>query len=80
MNKDEEADSCAENILYRRERLPSIVVEPTEHSELESDNPRWPKPSSSGSSVEEGEETGSSADPTGSSHEGEQQDATMEPG
>ncbi|CAF98572.1 unnamed protein product [Tetraodon nigroviridis] len=35
VNKNEEADSCAENVLYRRERLPSIVVEPTEHNELE---------------------------------------------
>uniref|UniRef100_A0A674NND6 LBH domain-containing protein n=1 Tax=Takifugu rubripes TaxID=31033 RepID=A0A674NND6_TAKRU len=38
VNKDE--DSCPENILYRRERLPSIVVEPTE---LEGGSTRWPK-------------------------------------
>lgn len=81
VSKNEEADSCTENILYRRERLPSIVVEPTEHSELESDNARWPKPCSSGSTVEEGEEMGGSVDPTGSSDEGDQQkDVTMEPG
>lgn len=77
VNENEEADSCAENVLYRRERLPSIVVEPTEHNELESDNPRWPKPSSS----EDAEETGGSADPTGSADDGEQQkDVTAEPG
>lgn len=79
MNKNEEEDSCCENILYRRERLPSIVVEPTEHNELEGDNPRWPKPCSSGSGVEEGEET--SADPTGAPDDGEQQkDGAVEPG
>lgn len=82
MNKNEEADTCDDNILYRRERLPSIVVEPTEHNELKSDNLRGPKPCSSGTSVEEEEEeAGGSADPKGSSDEGEQQrDVTMEPG
>ncbi|TWW74217.1 Protein LBH [Takifugu flavidus] len=67
VNKDE--DSCPENILYRRERLPSIVVEPTE---LEGGSTRWPKLCPSGSSLEEGEETGCSADPT-------EQDSTAEP-
>lgn len=81
VNKDEDADSCPENILYRRERLPSIVVEPTEHNELGSDNPRWPKACSSGSGVEEEEEEETSGDPTGAPDEGEQQkDGTVEPG
>lgn len=81
MNKNEEEDSLCENVLYRRERLPSIVVEPTEHNELESVNTRWPKPCSFGSGVEEGEETSGSADPTGSPDDGEQQkDGTVEPG
>lgn len=70
VNQDE--DSCPENVLYRRERLPSIVVEPTEHNQLEGGNTRWPKLSSSGSSLEEGEETGCSADPT-------EEDSTEEP-
>lgn len=70
VNKDE--DSCPENVLYRRERLPSIVVEPTEYDQLEGGNTRWPKLCSSGSSLEEGEETGCSAGPT-------EEDATAEP-
>lgn len=72
INPNEDADSCPENILYRRERLPSIVVEPTEQDELERDSRPWPHRCSSSSSLEEAEETGST-DPAGSSDEGEQQ-------
>uniref|UniRef100_A0A3B4BJJ6 LBH domain-containing protein n=1 Tax=Periophthalmus magnuspinnatus TaxID=409849 RepID=A0A3B4BJJ6_9GOBI len=35
-------DTYPEDFLYRRERLPSIVVEPTEQSEAESGELRWP--------------------------------------
>lgn len=79
INPNEDADLCPENILYRRERLPSIVVEPTEQDELERESRHWPNRCSSSSSLEEAEETGS-ADPAGSSEEGEQQrDGTAEP-
>uniref|UniRef100_A0A3Q3K9D9 LBH domain-containing protein n=1 Tax=Monopterus albus TaxID=43700 RepID=A0A3Q3K9D9_MONAL len=42
-NVTEESDSSSypEDFLYSRERLPSIVVEPTEHSELESGDQCW---------------------------------------
>ncbi|CAL1574038.1 unnamed protein product [Knipowitschia caucasica] len=39
---DDDSDSYPEDFLYRRERLPSIVVEPTEQSEAESGELRWP--------------------------------------
>ncbi|KAG7237368.1 hypothetical protein INR49_032413 [Caranx melampygus] len=42
VNMNEDSGSYPEGFLYRRERLPSIVVEPTEHSELESGELRWP--------------------------------------
>ncbi|KAF3706820.1 hypothetical protein EXN66_Car022512 [Channa argus] len=43
-NMEEELDcsSYPEDFLYRRERLPSIVVEPTDHSEPESEQLCWP--------------------------------------
>lgn len=71
---NEDADSCDENVLYRRERLPSIVVEPTEHIQLQSDHPGWARACSSSSSLEE--ETGCGED-AGSS---EDKDAAAEPG
>ncbi|CAK6977067.1 protein LBH-like [Scomber scombrus] len=37
MNEDSDSSSYPEDFRYRRERLPSIVVEPTEQSELEKD-------------------------------------------
>lgn len=39
---NEDSGTLPEGFLYRRERLPSIVVEPTEQSELESGELRWP--------------------------------------
>lgn len=38
---DDDSD-YPEDFMYRRERLPSIVVEPTEQSEAESGELRWP--------------------------------------
>lgn len=35
INRDEECTSYSEDFFYRRERLPSIVVEPTEQSECQ---------------------------------------------
>lgn len=43
---DDDSD-YPEDFLYRRERLPSIVVEPTEQCEAESGELRWPPRSGS---------------------------------
>uniref|UniRef100_A0A4W6DYA9 LBH domain-containing protein n=1 Tax=Lates calcarifer TaxID=8187 RepID=A0A4W6DYA9_LATCA len=73
-NTNEESDSSSypEDFLFRRERLPSIVVEPTEHSELESGELRWPPRCLMSNSVDEGED--SSADHTEGCVDGEQQE------
>ncbi|XP_030294403.1 protein LBH-like isoform X2 [Sparus aurata] len=60
-NEESDSSSCPEDFLYRRERLPSIVVEPTEHSELESGQLRWPLRCLMSNNVEEEEEEDSSA-------------------
>ncbi|KAM8897677.1 uncharacterized protein AB9W97_008957 [Spinachia spinachia] len=36
LNEESDSSSYTQDFLYRRERLPSIVVEPTEHNEVES--------------------------------------------
>ncbi|KAM6970235.1 protein LBH-like [Aplochiton taeniatus] len=38
---ESESDSICEEMAYRRERLPSIVVEPTEQSEVEGGMLHW---------------------------------------
>ncbi|XP_041657933.1 protein LBH-like [Cheilinus undulatus] len=76
-NVNEESDPSLypEDFLFRRERLPSIVVEPTEHSELTSREHGWPAQFQQGNTMEEEEEEeDSSAEPSGSSADGEQQD------
>uniref|UniRef100_A0A3Q3LGI0 LBH domain-containing protein n=1 Tax=Labrus bergylta TaxID=56723 RepID=A0A3Q3LGI0_9LABR len=78
-NTNEESDSSSypEDFLYRRERLPSIVVEPTEHSELTNRGLSWP--CSQRNNVEDEEDEDSSAHNTGNSVEGEKND-DMGPG
>ncbi|XP_008278276.1 protein LBH [Stegastes partitus] len=76
-NTNEESDYPAD-FLYRRERLPSIVVEPTEHSEYDSRELGSPSRCPMGCSLEEDEEEDSSADPTEGSVDGEQQEDTEE--
>lgn len=56
-----------DDFLYRRERLPSIVVEPTECSEQESEGPPWPLYPLS--KDEEGEDSG--AEPAEGATDGE---------
>ncbi|XP_044226950.1 protein LBH-like [Thunnus albacares] len=82
MNEESDSSSYPEDFLYRRERLPSIVVEPTEHNERESGELRWPpRYLSNNVEVEEEEEEDSSADHTEGSVDGEQQeDMRMEEG
>ncbi|KAM7398690.1 hypothetical protein PAMA_006544 [Pampus argenteus] len=78
MNEGPDSSSYPDDFLYRRERLPSIVVEPTEHSELKSGELRWP-PRCMSNNVEEEEE--SSADHTeGSVDEEQQENMRMENG
>ncbi|XP_041865365.1 protein LBH-like [Melanotaenia boesemani] len=63
-----------EEFLYRRERLPSIVVEPTEYSEQESGELRWPPHCLMSKNVgkdDDDEEEESSADHTEGSVDGE---------
>lgn len=67
-------DSYPDDFLYERERLPSIVVEPTEQSELENGQPRWPPRCLRGNSVEGEEEEDSGADNTEGCVDGEQQE------
>lgn len=76
-NMDEESDSSSypEDFLYRRERLPSIVVEPTEHSELEGGELSWPPQCLMSKSVSQNEEEeDSSAYHTEGYVDGEQQE------
>lgn len=81
INEESDSSSYPEDFLYKRERLPSIVVEPTEHSELEGGELRWPPRCQMSNSVEEEEEEDSSADHTEGSVDGEQQeDMGMEEG
>lgn len=81
LNEESDSSSYPEDFLYRRERLPSIVVEPTEHSELESGELRWPPRCLMSNNVEEEEEENSSADHTESYvHREQQEDMTMEEG
>ncbi|XP_051257597.1 protein LBH-like [Dicentrarchus labrax] len=80
VNEESDSSSYPEDFLYRRERLPSIVVEPTEHSEPESGELRWPPRCLMSNSVEE-EEEDSSADHTEGSMDGEQlEDVGIEEG
>ncbi|XP_070839465.1 protein LBH [Chaetodon trifascialis] len=81
MNEESDSSSYPEDFLYRRERLPSIVVEPTEPSEMESGELSWPPRCLMSNSLEEDEEEDSSASHTESSVDGEQQeDMGMEEG
>ncbi|XP_029303771.1 protein LBH [Cottoperca gobio] len=66
-NEDSDSSSYPDGFLYQRKRLPSIVVEPTEHTQPESGG-RWPL---SNNAEEEEEESG--ADHTDGSVDGEQQ-------
>ncbi|XP_029956215.1 protein LBH-like [Salarias fasciatus] len=68
----EESD-YPEDFQYRRERLPSIVVEPTELSEQESGELSWPPGGPAGRGVEDEEEDSSSVHTEGSV-DGERQD------
>ncbi|XP_034462897.1 protein LBH isoform X2 [Hippoglossus hippoglossus] len=71
--KNEDSDSSyPDDFLYRRERLPSIVVEPTELSELESVAHYWPRQCQMSHNVNEEEE--SSGDHTEASVDGDQQE------
>lgn len=70
---DDNAD-YPEDFLYRRERLPSIVVEPTECCEQESEGPPWPLYQLS--MDEEGEDSG--AEPTEGPADGEHQEDMQE--
>nr|XP_046267493.1 protein LBH-like [Scatophagus argus] len=74
MNEESDSGTYTEDFLYRRERLPSIVVEPTEHNELESGELCWPPRCLMSSNVEEEEEEDSSADHTEGSVNGDQPD------
>ncbi|KAF1379024.1 hypothetical protein PFLUV_G00196870 [Perca fluviatilis] len=82
VNDDSDSSSYPEDFLYRRERLPSIVVEPTEHREPDSGDPHRPPRCLMNNNVEEEEEgEDSSAEHTDSPVEGEQQnDMGMEEG
>ncbi|XP_044079430.1 protein LBH-like [Siniperca chuatsi] len=81
INEESDSSSYPEDFLYKRERLPSIVVEPTEHSELESGELHWPPRYLMSNSVEEEEEEDSSVNHTEGSVDGEQQeDMGMEEG
>lgn len=81
MNEESDSSSYPEGFLYRRERLPSIVVEPTEPREMESGELSWPPRGLMSNSLEEDEEEDSSASHTESSVDGEQQeDMGMEEG
>lgn len=74
MTEESDSSSYPEDFRYKRERLPSIVVEPTEHSELESGELRWPPRCLMSNNVEEEEEEDSSTDHTEGSVDGEQQE------
>ncbi len=82
MNEESDSGSYPEDFLYRRERLPSIVVEPTEHSEPGSREPCWPpRCLMSKTAEQEEEDEDSSSYHTESSVDGEQQEDTgMEEG
>ncbi|CAB1424888.1 unnamed protein product [Pleuronectes platessa] len=71
-NEDSDSSSYPDDFLYRRERLPSIVVEPTELSELESVAYHWPRQCQMSHNV--GEEEESSGDNTEASVDGDQQE------
>lgn len=71
-NPNEESDSYPEDFLYRRERLPSIVVMPTEHSELGSGELHGPPRCQVSNNVKDEED--SSADHTEASVDREQQE------
>ncbi|XP_077963373.1 uncharacterized protein LOC144410407 isoform X2 [Gasterosteus aculeatus] len=73
LNEESDSSSYPEDFLYRRERLPSIVVEPTDHTEVES----WERYIISNNAEQED----SHADQTYRSSDGEQQGETkMEDG
>lgn len=78
MNEESDSSSHSEDFLYRRERLPSIVVEPSEQSELEGGELRWPPRCPMSNNVEEEEEEESSSDHTVDVEH--QEDMTMEEG
>lgn len=73
---DSDSGSYPDDFLYRRERLPSIVVEPTEQCEAESGELRWP-PRTSGSGDQEDED---SCQHTESLVDGEQDDIGVDEG
>ena len=78
MNEESDSNTYPEDFLYRRERLPSIVVEPTEYSEMESGELRWPPGCLMSNNVEEEEEEDSSADHSEGCLDGEQQEDMRE--
>ncbi|KAJ4929885.1 hypothetical protein JOQ06_018905 [Pogonophryne albipinna] len=71
-NEDPDSSSLPDDIIYRRERLPSIVVEPIEH--------RLPESVERLANNLEEEEGDHSADHTEDSPDGEQEDKGMEEG
>ncbi|KAG8008110.1 hypothetical protein GBF38_019104, partial [Nibea albiflora] len=71
---DDDSSSYPDDFLYERERLPSIVVEPTEQSEVEHGQLRWPPRCLRSNSVEGEEEEDSGADTTEGCVDGEQQE------
>ena len=80
MNEDSD---IPEGFLYRRERLPSIVVEPTEYNEPENGEACWPPrrliTNKLGKELEEEEEDeDSSVDHTEGSVDEEHQEGTQE--
>lgn len=72
MNEESKSSSYPD-FLYRRERLPSIVVEPIENSDLESRELYWPPRCLLSNNVEVEEKEDTSADHKESSVDTEQQ-------
>lgn len=78
MNDESDSSSYPDDFLYKRERLPSIVVEP---SEMENGELCWSPRCLMNNGVEEDEEEDSGAGHTEGSVDGEQQeDMGMEDG
>lgn len=77
VNEESDSNSFPEDFLFRRERLPSIVVEPTEHNELTCRELSWSARCTQSNSPAEEEEENS----TGGAGEVElQEDEGMEDG
>ncbi|XP_034034691.1 protein LBH [Thalassophryne amazonica] len=75
VNTDEDSETYPDDFMYNRERLPSIVVEPTELSEEIKGEHLLPQ-GYMGNSVEQQDEEDSTADQTEDLVDGEQQEDT----